>query len=478
MVEGVANVKDFGAKGNGTNDDSNAIQRAIDSLPNGGQVFFPSGEYRITKVLLINSNFLNIMGVGRTSIIRNTGKTSSLRFKNSQRFSITELAINGNGGAYGEGATNQNAIELVNSHHGKLTNVFIEYNGGHAIYTRDGQWCLYLNSCYISQNGGDGLNSITDTRQENSGQNGNNVSVINTTIANNAGHGIDWAAASLNVTGSVFEWNKKTGICLDAESSYQSVYGANIVGNYFENNHLGQICLTSATPGNGKTYRTVSGVTITGNFMYSAYAGDNGVTALILSKSNGYYEALDSINIGTNSYVIGGAKVTKNILIDSSRSSCTIQIDTFRQRYEINGSAMILNPLRTIAISGLTSQKGIPFNSPLKSDNFREQVTKTCYFSLSLPEDTLIKSANLFVETDAAIGYKVTMTLLSSNAATKDSLIALDSIQTTSTTKDSLFSFNINKRVAYAKTYYLKVDITGVTGGTKMFIRDLLMEIV
>ena len=50
------NVKDFGATGTGTLDDSPAIQRAIDaaeSAPDRADVAFPPGNYRcLTKITL------------------------------------------------------------------------------------------------------------------------------------------------------------------------------------------------------------------------------------------------------------------------------------------------------------------------------------------------------------------------------------------------------------------------------------------
>ncbi len=47
------NVKDFGAVGNGTVDDSNAIQKA---LLCGGEIHIPKGDYRVSKTLKIGSD--------------------------------------------------------------------------------------------------------------------------------------------------------------------------------------------------------------------------------------------------------------------------------------------------------------------------------------------------------------------------------------------------------------------------------------
>jgi hypothetical protein len=72
------NVKDFGARGNGSTDDTAAIQAAITAAHNsGGIVFFPPGNYRVTSTVRAeggNPNFLLISLVGsgpRSAIIGN-----------------------------------------------------------------------------------------------------------------------------------------------------------------------------------------------------------------------------------------------------------------------------------------------------------------------------------------------------------------------------------------------------------------------
>ncbi len=53
--EGVANVKNFGAKADGQADDTAAIQKALDSLApqRGGTVYLPPGRYLVTGSLAI-----------------------------------------------------------------------------------------------------------------------------------------------------------------------------------------------------------------------------------------------------------------------------------------------------------------------------------------------------------------------------------------------------------------------------------------
>lgn len=49
------NVRDFGAKGDGVNDDTTAIQTAINCLPQGGRLYFPEGTY-LTAPLCLKSH--------------------------------------------------------------------------------------------------------------------------------------------------------------------------------------------------------------------------------------------------------------------------------------------------------------------------------------------------------------------------------------------------------------------------------------
>lgn len=80
MITGaVANVRDFGATGDGATNDTVAIQAAIDSLAaTGGTVFFPTGEYRIARnigtndrwgVKVVNSN-ISLVGAGNSTKLR------------------------------------------------------------------------------------------------------------------------------------------------------------------------------------------------------------------------------------------------------------------------------------------------------------------------------------------------------------------------------------------------------------------------
>ena len=64
------NVKDFGAKGNGTTDDLSAIRSAISkkSIDGGGVVYFPAGNYSVSGIIYLPSSVI-LLGDGKDSSI-------------------------------------------------------------------------------------------------------------------------------------------------------------------------------------------------------------------------------------------------------------------------------------------------------------------------------------------------------------------------------------------------------------------------
>jgi parallel beta-helix repeat protein len=101
----VANVRSFGAKGDGTTDDTAAIQKAINSLPSsGGTVFFPASTYVISQstpagCLTLRSN-IDYVGEGPVSklLLAPTDNVfvQMMRAESSSNITIRRLHFNGN----------------------------------------------------------------------------------------------------------------------------------------------------------------------------------------------------------------------------------------------------------------------------------------------------------------------------------------------------------------------------------------------
>src|SRR5262249_54548973 len=101
------NVKDFGATGNGSTDDTSAINAAFASLSQStGTVVFPPGTYKVTDTIVCGHNgagaqsHINIVGHSApTTILQYSGptnKTVLLVCKNTN-FSFRDIWVNNTG---------------------------------------------------------------------------------------------------------------------------------------------------------------------------------------------------------------------------------------------------------------------------------------------------------------------------------------------------------------------------------------------
>lgn len=79
LGETIVSVKDFGALGDGTTDDTTACQAASDRVEarGGGWVYWPKGTYKITAPITVDTVGVCWKGSGRTSIIKNFGTTTA-----------------------------------------------------------------------------------------------------------------------------------------------------------------------------------------------------------------------------------------------------------------------------------------------------------------------------------------------------------------------------------------------------------------
>lgn len=89
------NVLQYGAVGDGINDDTNAIQKCLNENKN---VFFPKGIYKVKYVTITNRGGV-IRGAGQnTTVIKSSGdiNTSVMEVKSSD-VTISEICVDGNG---------------------------------------------------------------------------------------------------------------------------------------------------------------------------------------------------------------------------------------------------------------------------------------------------------------------------------------------------------------------------------------------
>ena len=94
-ASGVYNVKDYGAVGDGTTNDTAAIQAAIDAAAAGGTIMFPAGTYSVTTLVAQGVDRLNFVGQGTPTIKARTGATILLAVTGDTTYAVGPRLISG-----------------------------------------------------------------------------------------------------------------------------------------------------------------------------------------------------------------------------------------------------------------------------------------------------------------------------------------------------------------------------------------------
>ena len=108
----VYNVKDYGAVGNASTDDTASIQNAINAASGGGTVYFPPGNYRITSVLNITNWGVNLVGSGQfaSQLYQTNSGSGMLYFNNVAGCSLSNLSF-----LYSATPTGGSVIQISNT---------------------------------------------------------------------------------------------------------------------------------------------------------------------------------------------------------------------------------------------------------------------------------------------------------------------------------------------------------------------------
>lgn len=222
----VISVLDFGAKGDGVNDDTGAIQAAITyalSLPNGGSVYIPTGTYKVTAQI----NIPNAAGVS----IRICGDGAGTRLKYTGA-ATTDIFFAGSGTAtFGSFYAFENFGFLAPSG-GVVTAIYLKNINSSLIYNIDvlgHQNALILESSFNTRVIGCDFNSQTQYGISTNITGTNSLLVNNCVISNAVTAGINLGVGGNNV---VIRDNDMEGNAIAVGmSGYTSVL---IEGNYIE----------------------------------------------------------------------------------------------------------------------------------------------------------------------------------------------------------------------------------------------------
>ena len=144
-------VKNFGAKGDGVTDDTEAIQNAIN---NCDSLFFPEGVYIISKGIYMTKP-INIFGRGVNSIIRlinSAGKIDMVNCNGVDNLTIKDICIDGNKDNLVDNTVEVVCLKLLSCTRVSLMNVTIINSTIEGAYLYKCKFCNITN-CIFEGNG-------------------------------------------------------------------------------------------------------------------------------------------------------------------------------------------------------------------------------------------------------------------------------------------------------------------------------------
>jgi len=170
---GRINVKTYGATGNGTTNDTTAINAAIAAMTNGSTLYFPAGKYLITAGSLTNLTSLSnitILGDGRSSALYSTATSpASAPFfvvaNSCAKVTIRDFAILGSASV----RTSGNHGLCIYSPNTLISGMYITGTGDFGIYVGSGGSLYNKNvqvvDCITDHTLGDGFHfgPVTDS---------------------------------------------------------------------------------------------------------------------------------------------------------------------------------------------------------------------------------------------------------------------------------------------------------------------------
>jgi hypothetical protein len=250
--KGFTDVRQFGAKGDAKNDDTKAIQKAIDAVaPDQGAVFLPPGVYLCSEIqmrpdtALVGIPAWNYRGPGGTVLRLIDGNPKCLvNLTGAWGATVEGLALDG--GNLGE---NVHGIFLNKGSYGDREDAFrlercqvIRFSGDGVNLTR--AWCFSIRHSMLAFNQGDGLNLR-----------GWDGFLLDNWFSGNrkAGFGAREENASVTLTGNRIEWNGQENIVIAGGDGYQ------ITGNFLDRAGTCGLALRNRN-------EPCSQITITGNF--------------------------------------------------------------------------------------------------------------------------------------------------------------------------------------------------------------------
>lgn len=321
-------VKDFGAKGDGTTDDTAAINAALLAISSGGALYFPTGTYKITSAITIPTH-IKLYGDGSGStkincsgdgIYINTTSASSETYQQS----IEGITLNGT-------STTGTGITLTHAHFGTFIDVeVIGFNIGMYL---NYSFCSSFYRCRFNSNN----TGVQLTNQS------NNVNFFGGSFNNNINTGITMdGVLCVNLIGVDVEYNGTRGIIIRGVQigGNPNTSTINIIGCYIEEN---------GTTANGRH------ITIGGSSSADTYTTYN-----VNIQDNFFYNSNTTMDAAITCYNCNGVLIENNAGLSSTFATSAIELYAGAQRIlsrnnNINTSAI------TVLSAGATANENQSF---------------------------------------------------------------------------------------------------------------------
>ncbi len=261
---GMLNARDFGAKGDGTTDDTEAIQRAMDQAAlSNGAVIIPEGNYLCSELKVPQGIGLHGLpawsyrkGMGTILTLKDETSPCLINLTGAFGAYLFGLCLNGNhikSGAHG--------IMVDKSDYGtqedtpRIDTCRVEHFSGDGIRL-ERIWCFCVRHSHCFGNQGCGLRVR-----------GWDGFVLDNWFSGNgkAGYAAYDENSSVTLTGNRIEWNREGGILIQGGSHY------NITGNYIDRSGR---CGMALLP--GQVRKICHTIAITGNVIYRSGKPDWG----------------------------------------------------------------------------------------------------------------------------------------------------------------------------------------------------------
>ena len=187
-LQDLISVKDFGAVGDGTTNDTTAIQNAVNAVsasPLGGVLYFPQGTY-LTSKITVGPNI--ILDGGNSVVKAVTGQNYIFSITGTENITIRNFVFDASGmsDVGGTGGLPMSVV-YIDVAVGACTNIVVDgcrfsgiplTNQNYHAVGFNGADCVVQN-CYVDQSGGDALNF-----------NGGFATVVNNVVKNGGDGGI------------------------------------------------------------------------------------------------------------------------------------------------------------------------------------------------------------------------------------------------------------------------------------------------